>query len=69
MICPRCNSNQTDDVKFCTVCGANLLAVRQALDVRERAKTLTGARRGSLKCSCRTQNRNGGVRRSKSLVA
>jgi hypothetical protein len=35
MICPRCNSNQTDDVKFCTVCGANLLAVRQALDVRE----------------------------------
>ena len=36
MICPRCNSNQTDDVKFCTVCGANLLAVRQAL-VGERA--------------------------------
>ena len=35
MTCPRCNSNQTDDVKFCTVCGANLLAVRQALDVRE----------------------------------
>jgi len=37
MICPRCNSNQTDDVKFCTVCGANLLAVRQAL-VGERAE-------------------------------
>ena len=36
MTCPRCNSNQTDDVKFCTVCGANLLAVRQAL-VGERA--------------------------------
>lgn len=35
MICPRCNSNQSDDVKFCTVCGANLAAVRQALDVRE----------------------------------
>jgi hypothetical protein len=35
MICPRCNSNQLDDVKFCTVCGANLAAVRQALDVRE----------------------------------
>src|ERR1051325_5042556 len=33
MTCPRCNSNQTDDVKFCTVCGANLLAVRQALVV------------------------------------
>jgi hypothetical protein len=35
MICPRCNSNQGDDVKFCTVCGANLAAVRQALDVRD----------------------------------
>lgn len=32
MICPRCASNQTDEVKFCTVCGANLHAVRQALD-------------------------------------
>lgn len=38
MICPRCNSNQSDDVKFCTVCGANLAAVRQALDVREGAE-------------------------------
>jgi hypothetical protein len=35
MICPRCNSNQTDEAKFCKVCGANLHAVRQALDVRE----------------------------------
>jgi len=35
MICPRCNSNQTDDVKFCTVCGANLAAVRQALEMRD----------------------------------
>ena len=32
MICPRCSSNQTDEVKFCTVCGANLQAVRQVLD-------------------------------------
>jgi len=35
MICPRCGSNQGDDLKFCTVCGANLQAVRQALEVRE----------------------------------
>ncbi len=35
MICPRCNSNQGDDIKFCTVCGANLHAVRQALELRE----------------------------------
>ncbi len=35
MICPRCSSNQADDVKFCKTCGANLLAVRQALEIRE----------------------------------
>lgn len=35
MICPRCNANQLDDVKFCTVCGANLDAVKQALEMRE----------------------------------
>ena len=31
MICPRCASNQSDDIKFCTSCGANLQAVRDAL--------------------------------------
>src|SRR5215467_12498427 len=31
MICPRCASNQSDDIKFCTTCGANLHAVRKAL--------------------------------------
>jgi len=35
MICPRCNQTQSDQVKFCTVCGANLAAVRQALEMRE----------------------------------
>ena len=35
MLCPRCNSNQTDDVKFCKSCGANLQAVRDVLDNRE----------------------------------
>jgi hypothetical protein len=35
MICPRCSSNQSDDVKFCKFCGANLQAVREALDNRE----------------------------------
>lgn len=35
MICPRCNSHQVDEVKFCKVCGANLQAVRQALEMRE----------------------------------
>src|SRR5260370_7355789 len=35
MFCPRCASNQSDDVKFCTQCGANLHAVRQVVDTRE----------------------------------
>lgn len=32
MLCPRCATNQSDDVKFCTSCGANLQAVREAID-------------------------------------
>jgi hypothetical protein len=31
MVCPRCSSNQNDDIRFCTSCGANLQAVREAL--------------------------------------
>ena len=38
MICPRCSSNQSDEIKFCTFCGANLEAVREALEVREPGK-------------------------------
>lgn len=38
MLCPRCSSNQSDDVKFCKSCGANLQAVREALEYREQAK-------------------------------
>ena len=38
MICPRCSSNQNDDIKFCTSCGANLEAVREVLETREPAK-------------------------------
>jgi hypothetical protein len=35
MFCPRCGSNQSDDLKFCKSCGANLHAVRQVVDTRE----------------------------------
>jgi len=38
MLCPRCTSNQGDDIKFCTSCGANLQAVREALDTPEGKK-------------------------------
>ena len=38
MVCPRCASNQTDNVKFCTFCGANLEAVREALALKDSDK-------------------------------
>jgi hypothetical protein len=38
MLCPRCASNQSDEIKFCTFCGANLQAVREALDAPEEKK-------------------------------
>jgi hypothetical protein len=38
MLCPRCASNQSDDIKFCTFCGANLQAVRDALETPESGK-------------------------------
>jgi hypothetical protein len=38
MYCPRCSANQSNDIKFCTVCGANLQAVRQAVESPETEK-------------------------------
>ena len=38
MICPRCASNQSDNVKFCTFCGANLEAVREAIELKDTDK-------------------------------
>jgi hypothetical protein len=38
MFCPRCGSNQSEEVKFCKLCGANLVAIRQAIDARETDK-------------------------------
>ena len=35
MFCPQCGSTQSDELKFCKVCGANLQAVRQAVATRE----------------------------------
>ena len=38
MLCPRCASNQSDEIKFCTFCGANLQAVREAMEAPEGKK-------------------------------
>jgi len=38
MLCPRCTSNQSDEIRFCTSCGANLQAVREALDAPDGKK-------------------------------
>src|SRR5438067_8991509 len=35
MFCPKCGTNQADDLKFCKTCGANLQAVRLAVEVRD----------------------------------
>src|SRR6266576_3677002 len=38
MFCPRCGSSQSDELRFCKVCGANLSAVRQVVDHPEAAE-------------------------------
>jgi hypothetical protein len=35
MFCPRCGSSQSEELKFCKVCGANLYVVQQVVSVRE----------------------------------
>src|SRR4051812_15715411 len=32
MYCPRCGSTQDQELRFCKACGANLSAVRKAVD-------------------------------------
>ena len=38
MFCPQCGTNQSDELKFCKSCGANLYAVRQVVATRETDK-------------------------------
>lgn len=35
MFCPQCGSTQSDEIKFCKSCGANLFAVRRVVSSRE----------------------------------
>ena len=35
MFCPRCGSNQEEELKFCKACGANLYVVRRVVDSRQ----------------------------------
>jgi len=35
MYCPQCGSNQSDELKFCKSCGANLFAVREVVATRD----------------------------------
>jgi hypothetical protein len=38
MFCPQCGSTQSEDLKFCKVCGVNLYAVKQVVVAREDEK-------------------------------
>lgn len=38
MYCPQCGSNQSEELKFCKTCGANLQAVRLAVSARSGEK-------------------------------
>ena len=44
MFCPRCGSRESEELKFCKSCGANLYAVRQAVDNREAGEKITGGK-------------------------
>src|SRR5882724_2896886 len=44
MFCPKCGSTQSDELRFCKVCGANLFAVRQVVDTRETAEKSDGGK-------------------------
>jgi len=35
MFCPQCGIRQSEELKFCKSCGANLYAVRQVVTTRE----------------------------------
>ena len=35
MFCPQCGNKQSEELKFCNLCGANLYAVRQVVSTRE----------------------------------
>jgi hypothetical protein len=35
MFCPQCGQKQSEELKFCNLCGANLYAVRQVVTMRE----------------------------------
>ncbi|HEX8160635.1 MAG TPA: zinc ribbon domain-containing protein [Pyrinomonadaceae bacterium] len=34
MFCPQCGASQSEELRFCNLCGANLQAVRQAVQAR-----------------------------------
>ena len=58
MICPRCSSNQSEDIKFCTSLAERTSrpCVRR-FEPREPLGSSTGATRGWPRCSCRRGRR------------
>jgi hypothetical protein len=46
MFCPKCGSSQTEELKFCKGCGANLFAVRQVVNSRETSQKFDWSKTG-----------------------
>jgi hypothetical protein len=44
MYCPRCGSSQSEELKFCKSCGANLYAVRQVVERQETGEKIEGSK-------------------------
>jgi len=44
MFCPRCGTTQSEDLRFCKSCGANLFAVRQAVEPRDEGEKFDWSR-------------------------
>lgn len=40
MFCPKCGASQSQELKFCSLCGANLYAVRQVIETQETGEKL-----------------------------
>lgn len=70
MFCPRCGSSQNEDLKFCTVCGVNLLSVRHAVEAPETGeKTDRGSWFATMAADAESQRRKDELDHQRGITA